>query len=159
MKMKRRYAAPIAVLVLSCLVFLLLSYLSCETISRMASSLADADTPVIYLDQGTVEKMAERNHRLVCLKKDINLSITLKLKTLLETAGYRVKMTREEDCSIGDNTLPTVRERKVSDIHKRLELVEAEQNCILVSIHQNYFTQSRYSGAQIFYSPIMRIVL
>ena len=150
--MKRRYAAPIAVLVLSCLVFLLLSYLSCETISRMASSLADADTPVIYLDPGHGGEDGGTQSQAGLLEKDINLSITLKLKTLLETAGYRVKMTREEDCSIGDNTLPTVRERKVSDIHKRLELVEAEQNCILVSIHQNYFTQSRYSGAQIFYS-------
>ena len=62
-------------------------------------------------------------------------------------------MTREEDCSIGDNTLPTVRERKVSDIHSRLAQIEEEPNCILISIHQNYFEQSRYHGAQMFYSP------
>ena len=27
------------------------------------------------------------------------------------------------------------------------------ENCILVSIHQNFFEQSQYSGAQMFYSP------
>ena len=64
-----------------------------------------------------------------------------------------MKLTREEDVSIGDNTLPTVRERKVSDVHRRLELVEEDPASILVSIHQNYFTQEKYSGAQMFYSP------
>lgn len=151
--MKRRYAAPIAVLVLSCLIFLLLSYLSCETLGRMALSLAENSSPVIYLDPGHGGEDGGTQSKNGLLEKDVNLAIALKLRELLETSGYRVKMTREEDCSIGDNTLPTVRERKVSDIHSRLAQIEEEPNCILISIHQNYFEQSRYHGAQMFYSP------
>ena len=138
---------------LSCLLFLLLSYLSCETISRMASSLADSAAPVIYLDPGHGGEDGGTQSQDGLLEKDVNLSIALTLRDLPEAAGYRVKMTREEDVSIGDNTLATVRERKVSDIHSRLSLVEEERSCVLISIHQNYFEQSRYSGAQMFYSP------
>lgn len=151
--MKRRYAAPIAVLVLSCLIFLLLSYLSCETLGQMALSLAENSSPVIYLDPGHGGEDGGTQSKNGLLEKDVNLAIALKLRDLLEASGYRVKMTREEDCSIGDNTLPTVRERKVSDIHSRLAQIEEEPNCILISIHQNYFEQSRYHGAQMFYSP------
>ena len=141
--MKRRYAAPIAVLVLSCLIFLLLSYLSCETLGQMALSLAENSSPVIYLDPGHGGEDGGTQSKNGLLEKDVNLAIALKLRELLEASGYRVKMTREEDCSIGDNTLPTVRERKVSDIHSRLAQIEEEPNCILISIHQNYFEQSR----------------
>ena len=31
-------------------------------------------------------------------------------------------------------------------------MVNETENALLVSIHQNYFTESRYSGAQVFYS-------
>ena len=151
--MKRRYAAPIAVLVLSCLIFLLLSYLSCETLGQMALSLAENSSPVIYLDPGHGGEDGGTQSKNGLLEKDVNLAIALKLRDLLEASGYRVKMTLEEDCSIGDNTLPTVREKKVSDIHSRLAQIEEEPNCILISIHQNYFEQSRYHGAQMFYSP------
>lgn len=87
------------------------------------------------------------------LEKDINLAIAQKLKPLLESSGIRVIMVREEDVSIGDQTLDTVRERKVSDLHNRLKLVEEHPDCLLVSIHQNHFCQSQYWGTQLFYSP------
>ena len=119
----------------------------------MALSLAENSSPVIYLDPGHGGEDGGTQSKNDLLEKDVNLAIALKLRELLEASGYRVKMTREEDCSIGDNTLPTVRERKVSDIHSRLAQIEEEPNCILISIHQNYFEQSRYHGAQMFYSP------
>ena len=37
----------------------------------------------------------------------------------LVKAGFEVEMIREEDISIGDNSLQTVRERKRSDLEKR----------------------------------------
>ena len=138
---------------LCCLAFLLLSYLSCETIGRMASSFTDSSSPVVWLDPGHGGEDGGTQSADGLLEKDVNLAVALRVRELLETAGFRVKLTREEDVSIGDNTLPTVRERKVSDVHRRLELVEEDPASILVSIHQNYFTQEKYSGAQMFYSP------
>jgi N-acetylmuramoyl-L-alanine amidase len=36
-------------------------------------------------------------------------------------------MTRTEDVAIGDNSLKTVHERKVSDMHQRLKILEEQK--------------------------------
>ncbi len=87
------------------------------------------------------------------LEKDINLAIALKLRSLLEASGIQVVMIRDSDTDVADKELETVRERKVSDLHNRLKLAESIDNGILVSIHQNHFSESQYYGTQIFYSP------
>ena len=61
-------------------------------------------------------------------------------------------MLRDEDIDLGDHNLQTVRERKASDLKRRAELVNAAGGCILISIHQNYFEQSQYSGTQVFFA-------
>lgn len=85
-------------------------------------------------------------------EKDINLSIARKLNLLLVASGYKTVMLRNDDALIGDNSLSTIRARKVSDIRKRLEVAESYPESILVSIHQNYYSVPKYNGAQVFYS-------
>lgn len=87
------------------------------------------------------------------LEKDINLDITLKVRDMLKASGVTVVTTRDTDRSIYDSSAATVREKKVSDLKNRVAISNENSNNILVSIHQNKFEQSRYSGAQIFYSP------
>ena len=82
-------------------------------------------------------------------EKELNLAISLPLRDLLSVMGYTVTMTRTTDVMIhteGD----TLRERKVSDMRNRLQLVNAAD--LTVSIHQNNFSQPQYSGTQVFYS-------
>lgn len=86
-------------------------------------------------------------------EKTLNLAIALALREKLAANGFSVRMIRETDTAVGDTSLDTVAARKRSDIHSRVDLVDQTDHCILVSIHQNYFEQSRYSGAQVFYSP------
>lgn len=86
------------------------------------------------------------------LEKDINLEIALKLRDMLKASGIEVKMIRESDVSIYDTASGTIRERKVSDLKNRVKIVNNNKKNILVSIHQNKFQQSKYSGAQMFYS-------
>ena len=86
------------------------------------------------------------------IEKDINLPIALKLRDMLVASGYRVVMTRDSDISIYDSSADTTREKKVSDLNNRVKIINSSKNNILVSIHQNKFEQSKYSGAQIFYS-------
>ena len=43
---------PVAVLVLCCLAFLLLSYLSYQKVGEMASNLAAREQPVVVIDPG-----------------------------------------------------------------------------------------------------------
>ena len=86
------------------------------------------------------------------LEKDINLSISLKLRDMLEAAGYKVVMTRDTDKSIYDSSAQTTREKKVSDLKNRTDIINGSEDNILISIHQNKFEQSQYYGTQMFYS-------
>ena len=80
-----------------------------------------------------------------------NLEIAHRLEDLLHLLGYDTLMTRETDVSIytqGD----TIAGKKASDLKERVRIVNSQENALLVSIHQNLFPDSRYSGAQVFYS-------
>ncbi|MFI3325533.1 MAG: N-acetylmuramoyl-L-alanine amidase CwlD [Clostridia bacterium] len=85
------------------------------------------------------------------LEKDINLQIALILQELLENHGYEVVMTRTDDSDLADSSLETVAQRKTSDLVNRVELINSSGADLVISIHQNYFEESQYSGAQCFY--------
>ena len=88
------------------------------------------------------------------VEKDINLSISLKLRDLLEASGYEVIMTRETDQAIYDDDATSLRKKKISDLHNRADIINKnkKENCIFISIHQNKFPNPKYFGTQIFYS-------
>ncbi len=81
----------------------------------------------------------------------INLDISLRLNDLLHLLGYETVMTRTEDVSIY-TTGTTLGAKKASDLRERVRIVNGTANGILISIHQNFFPQAQYSGAQIFYN-------
>ncbi len=85
------------------------------------------------------------------IEKDINLSIGLKLRDILQLYGMDVVMTRETDTSIHNKGITGIKKQKTSDIHNRLKIIEEHPGSITLSIHQNQFSQSKYSGTQIFY--------
>ncbi len=88
------------------------------------------------------------------IEKDINLSISLKLRDMLEQAGFSIVMTRETDTATNDVDSTTTRNKKVSDMRNRLNLTKLYPGSTLVSIHQNKLeNSSKVHGAQIFYSP------
>lgn len=87
------------------------------------------------------------------LEKDLNLSIALKVNECLKAFGIKTVMTRTEDLSIHSPNADTIRAKKISDIKNRLEIINKTDDCVFVSIHQNYFSQPKYYGAQVFYSP------
>lgn len=86
-------------------------------------------------------------------EKHLNLQIAALLQKQLAAFGVTTDMTREEDVSIHDESAKTVREKKVSDIHNRMQMMEERQNCLFVSIHQNKYSDSSLRGTQVFYSP------
>ena len=84
-------------------------------------------------------------------EKDVNLAIGKVLKEVLEENGFEVVMTRSED-----GVLPSgSRYSKVADLNKRCEIVnkayEKNKQCVMISLHQNSFTQESVHGAQCFY--------
>lgn len=86
------------------------------------------------------------------MEKDINLAIALELEKYLKQNNFDVVMIRDGDYSVGDQSLSTISERKKSDTKNRLRTIEETGECIFLSIHQNHFTESKYDGAQVFYS-------
>lgn len=80
-----------------------------------------------------------------------NLDISLRLRDLLQLMGYDTCMTRSTDTAIYREG-ETIAQKKVSDLKERVKIVENMPGAILLSIHQNYFSDGRYSGAQVFYA-------
>ena len=83
----------------------------------------------------------------------INLTIARFLQEQLEKAGMEVVMTRQAAEGIYDGGLSTVREKKRSDLYNREKVMNHSDADLFVSIHLNKFSESRYSGPQVFYSP------
>ncbi|MBQ3182116.1 MAG: N-acetylmuramoyl-L-alanine amidase [Clostridia bacterium] len=86
-----------------------------------------------------------------CIEKELNLDIALILRDLLTASGVNVKMTRSEDIMLYDAATPG--KKKIQDLKKRVEIGEENEDSFTVSIHMNTYPSSKYSGAQVYYSP------
>lgn len=85
------------------------------------------------------------------LESRINLEIALRLNDLLRLLGMDTVMIRTTDTSVYTEG-KTIAAQKVSDLKERVRICNGTENAILVSIHQNTFSDSRYGGAQVFYA-------
>ena len=86
-------------------------------------------------------------------EKDINLNIAYYLKYFFVASGYKVVLTRTEDSFICDDKTASLAQQNTSDLHNRLKIAQSTPNSIFISIHLNKFPESKYWGAQVFYSP------
>lgn len=152
--MKRTISLLAILGLLFCFVFAVL-YLDEHPLSAVSSSVeADAQSlPVIVLDPGHGGFDGGTTSVFGVAEKEYNLSIAAKIADLLRVNGFTVAMTRTSDTATNDPNLDTIRQKKSSDLHNRMELMNHYQNCLFISIHQNYFTDSTCHGAQVFYSP------
>jgi N-acetylmuramoyl-L-alanine amidase len=82
------------------------------------------------------------------LEKDVNLAIAKKLKSLLEQEDVEVTLTREVDEGLYQDSDSN---KKVADLQNRCALIEQVDPDCTVSIHQNSYSSSSVSGAQVFY--------
>ena len=85
------------------------------------------------------------------LESSFNLEISLRLNDLLHLLGYDTAMIRTSDVSIYTKG-ETIAQKKVSDLKERVRIANETENALLLSIHQNIYPESRYSGAQVFYA-------
>lgn len=81
-------------------------------------------------------------------EKDLNLEIALKLKRNLEHQGMTVILTRDGDYGLysADSS-----NKKREDMRERVKIINQSGAVLAVSIHQNSFTDGKYSGAQVFF--------
>ena len=85
------------------------------------------------------------------LESQLNLQIALRLEDLLHLVGVDTAMIRREDVSVYTEG-ESIAAKKVSDLKERVRIVNSTNNAVLISIHQNTFSDPRYSGAQVFYA-------
>lgn len=85
------------------------------------------------------------------IESELNIKIAKFLQEELIKKGYTVIMTREDENTIADGE-GSIGNRKKADMHKRLDIINTSNADLLVSIHMNKFTDSRYRGAQVIYS-------
>lgn len=137
----------------ACVLFLLLTLLSYYRIAEQASQMMQGKRQTIILDAGHGGEDGGTSSPSGILEKDINLSIASKLRILLISAGFDVIMIRSSDTAVGNPELNTVKERKTSDLKKRLQIMNDHPDALFISIHQNHFEQNKYHGTQVFYSP------
>lgn len=86
----------------------------------------------------------------------INLQITRKLEDVLIFLGYDVILTREGEDAVYSPEALTLREKKVSDLKNRVELINSQNNAVVISIHQNSLpSHPRVHGAKVFYNTVL----
>ncbi len=125
----------------------MLFFISLSFLFVLGFSVTSKMQQVIYIDPGHggydggayVDDIVEA---------DLNLAISLKLKDILEANGYKVLLTRESDIDLSTDE----KNKKRSDIHNRVDLINNSEALLYISIHQNTYTNSIYSGAQCFYN-------
>ncbi len=141
---------------LICLLLSLAVILAAVGLSRAGSSVAvwqgeSNDVPTFVIDPGHGGEDGGTTDATGRKESEINLEISLRLRDLMMLLGANTTMIRQEDISVyteGD----TIAARKVSDIRNRVRITEETPNSRLISIHQNYYPEEKYRGAQVFYS-------
>ena len=152
MKYKYPYSSllPIYFLIILCLLIVTIGGSKAVTVLSENTAVADRKTVVVDAGHGGVDGGATSCTGV--LESHFNLEIAQKLNDLFNLLGINTVMIRDTDCSVYTEG-QTIAQKKVSDLKERVRIVNSTENCILISIHQNLFSDSKYSGAQVFYAP------
>ncbi len=81
-------------------------------------------------------------------EQEINLNISLKLRTMLEENGATVILTRDGAYDLASEGADN---RKREDMKKRVEIINGDTPDLFISIHLNAYPNPSVKGAQAFY--------
>ncbi len=85
-------------------------------------------------------------------ESEINLAIAEKAEQFAALYGIDTVMTRRTENIEYPADADTIRKKKAYDQHSRVELINSIPDAVLISIHQNTYTTSVPSGAQVYYA-------
>ena len=131
-------------------IFISVTYLGSEVTSVVAQMIPLERDNTIIIDAGHGGSDGGATSCTGQLESQFNLEIALKLNDLFHLLGYKTVMIRTTDISVYTKG-ETIAQKKVSDLKERVRIVNSTEDALLVSIHQNTFSDSQYSGAQVFY--------
>ena len=87
-------------------------------------------------------------------ESSVNLAVALRLDMLLGLCGIPAILTRDSDEIAYPDSAVTTRQRKRADQEYRAALIGRTEKAVLLSIHQNNFTDPAPKGAQVFYGSV-----
>lgn len=150
-RIKKRFFA-----LMYCFAFLAVVIL-CQYGSNVASVMSEAspikDRTVMVIDAGHGGVDGGATSCTGILESYTNLEIALKLRDTMHLLGYKTKMIRTTDISVYTEG-NSIAAKKVSDLKNRVNITNETDRAILISIHQNTFSDEKYNGAQVFYAGI-----
>ena len=122
-----------------------------QAVETAGSMQPFSGSPVIVIDAGHGAPDGGSTGVSGTREEAVNLAVARRLEGLLALLGYETTMTRTgPDCIATEGE--TIRQKKQSDLRNRVRLVNSLPSAVLVSIHQNHYSDSRYSGPQVFFS-------
>ena len=119
--------------------------------SAVAAWTAEAPAMTVIIDAGHGGEDGGAVSVSGIRESGLNLEIALRLNDFLNLFGVQTRMVRTADVSVSTQG-ETIAQRKVSDIRNRVSIVNDTPEALLVSIHQNHFSEEKYRGAQVFYA-------
>lgn len=131
-------------------IFIGVTYLCSETTAVIAQQIPMDREATIVIDAGHGGEDGGATSCTGVLESAFNLDIALRLNDLMHLLGYDTVMIRTTDRAVYTEG-SSIAQKKVSDLKQRVKLINETENALLVSIHQNTFPDSKYSGAQVFY--------
>lgn len=148
--MLRNYAGKIGAFFLITAVYFMIAGTVRYNLSAVTASIANQQVTVV-IDAGHGGEDGGAIGITGTKESKINLEISRKLDSLLIFCGFQTEMIRDSDVSVYTEGT-SLSEKKVSDLKQRVKMVNAAEPAILLSIHQNHFSDSKYAGAQVFYA-------
>ena len=114
-------------------------------LSRTASG---ASMPVVVLDAGHGGIDGGVSGATGVKESDLNLAIVRILQEKFEAAGYEAVLTRRSEAGLYGTTAPGHKRR---DMAARAQIIQEASPALVLSIHQNSFSDPVRRGAQAFY--------
>ena len=139
---------PIYSLIIFCFIIAAIGGSKAVTAWSASAPVTGRKTVVIDAGHGGVDGGATSCTGV--LESQFNLEIAQRLNDLMHLLGLQTRMIRDTDISVYTQG-ETISQKKISDLRERVRIVNSIDDCLLISIHQNQFSDSKYSGAQVFY--------
>lgn len=131
---------------------LIVSFLSSWLIIPTSMAAGGKSESVLILDAGHGGEDGGASTASGQKESIMNLAVVLKLDQILGFCGVDSVLTRDSDISLHSESCETIREKKVSDLKNRVSFINSYENALVISVHQNHFTDPKYSGSQVFYN-------
>jgi N-acetylmuramoyl-L-alanine amidase len=149
------------ILPLVIIIALLSAYWAVPAYADTQSSLPGAGKTV-YIDpgHGGIESGAVHagaDGKVDLVERDVNLAIGLKLRALLEAAGFRVAMSRTTNGSPNTPAIDRNNDGRVTNRDEYQAVVDLANDSgadLMISIHNNGSTNKSVSGTETWFSPL-----